>query len=227
MPGSAASAPARFLSSTIGRAADSSSGARRGDLGQAFDDAGTITVTAKGFVARPPAQPCHGRGVARVTCEMKAAQALDRDDPAVVQARHGRRDGVDGGNRPSARIEEGELRSARRTRVRLGVKAAVERRAILGKAERALRKRGHAGRRAVVGQPARDRVPGTAMGAVGERITVAPVARIEHLAQAIAAGGAVRPDGVSQRNPAPPLDRVRDQSGLLLVQQDHFVAPQG
>ena len=107
-------------------------------------------------LARP--QPRDRRLVARVADQMKAADALHRDDPA--------------GRDASAIVSIGDVdaRPAARAGDRLGVEAAVGGIAIVARAILAHRERRHRGLRAVIGQRARQRVARAAMGAVDERI---------------------------------------------------------
>ena len=67
---------------------------------------------------------------------------------------------------------------------------------VLAQALRALRERGHAGLRAVVGQGAGQRVARAALRAVDEGVAVAPVGGVEQLGQAVVAGGGVGRDRV-------------------------------
>ena len=101
------------------------------------------------------AQARHRVGVAGVAGEVKAAEALDRDDLAASEPRDGRGDRVDRVQRRAVGREQRQPRTAGGAGVRLGVKAAVVRRAVLGEARRALVERRHAGLRAVVRAGAR------------------------------------------------------------------------
>ncbi|KAF5035860.1 hypothetical protein DSECCO2_581180 [anaerobic digester metagenome] len=85
-------------------------------------------------------------------------------------------------------------RSAHRTGVGLGVKAPVQRVFILCRALRAQRKAGHGGLVAVVGNEPGDGVARPAVGAVGEGVQVAAVARVVHVGQTVVAGGHVGAD---------------------------------
>ena len=84
------------------------------------------------------------------------------------------------------------MRAADRAGVGLRVKAAVARVVVFGLALRAHRERFHRGVRAVVGQGFDDAEARAAVRAVGERIAVTAVLRIENLAQTIGTGGDVR-----------------------------------
>jgi hypothetical protein len=121
------------------------------------------------------AQPSHRLLVCRVAGEVVAAEALDGDDPAGAEQRHG------------VLQRQREPRAAGRARVRLGVEAAVGGIPVLAETVRAHRKAGHRRVRAVVRNGADDREPGSALRAVDERIAVPAVRGIEELAQAVVA----------------------------------------
>ena len=93
-----------------------------------------------------------------------------------------------------AQPQQPHARPAHRAGVGLRVEAPVGRVLVLPPARRAQRERAHGGALAVVGQVLDDREPGAAVGAVGERVVVAPVAGVEQLAPAVGAGGDVRRD---------------------------------
>ena len=94
------------------------------------------------------------------------------------------------------RPQQPQRRAADRTRVGLGVEAAVGRVVVLGLAGRAHPEAGHRRERPVVGDPADDREARPAVGAVDERVAVAPVGGVVKLAQAVLAG---RPVGRDRR----------------------------
>ena len=91
-------------------------------------------------------------------------------------------------------VDQPRARAAHRTRVRLGVEAAIARVLVLAPALRAHLERGHGRQGSVVGHTGHDREPGSAVGAVREGVPVAPVGGIEELGQAGVAGGGVRRD---------------------------------
>jgi hypothetical protein len=95
------------------------------------------------------------------------------------------------GQRLVARIDERERRPAGGAGVRLGVEAPGRRIGVFTQAEGALRERRHAGLGTVVGELAGQREARAALGAVDEGVAMAPVGRIEQLAQARVAGRAV------------------------------------
>src|SRR5438046_2949869 len=72
-------------------------------------------------------------------------------------------------------------RSARRAGIRLGVEAAVERALVLRAAGAAHLETVHGRERAVVWDAAHDREARPAVGAVDERVAVAPVVGVEEL----------------------------------------------
>ena len=79
------------------------------------------------------------------------------------------------------RIPQFKLRAAGGTGIRLGMKSPVVRIFVFGAAIRAHCEGLHGCVRAVVGERFDDRETGTAVGAVGKRITIAPVLGIEYL----------------------------------------------
>ena len=88
-----------------------------------------------------------------------------------------------------------ERAAVRRTGVGRGVKAPVIGRGVFGEAGGALREPRHARLRAIVGQRAGNRVARTALRAVDERVAVAPIMRLEKLAQAVLAHGGIGRNG--------------------------------
>ena len=120
-------------------------------------------------------------GVCRVAHEVEAAESLHREDPAFLQELDSIADRIirfDG----FARIfPEHELRTADRAGVRLSVETPVERITVLLQTLGAHFERRHRGLRAVVRQMPGDGEAGTAVRAVGERVTVATVAGREHI----------------------------------------------
>ena len=93
-----------------------------------------------------------------------------------------------------AQPQQPHARTAHRARVGLRVEAAVARVLVLPPAGRTQREAPHRRPLAVVGQVLDDGEPRAAVGAVGERVVVAPVGRVEQLAPAVVAGGDVRRD---------------------------------
>ena len=132
---------------------------------------------------------------------MKSAQPFDGDNLAAT-------DGVSGGEQSTvaalvrartfrvftnaAAFPQFEMRAANRARIRLGVEAAVPRVVVFGLALRAHRERFHRSVHAVIGQGFNDAEARAAVGAVGERVTMAAIFGIKDFAQAIRARGDVR-----------------------------------
>src|SRR5579859_2233219 len=81
--------------------------------------------------------------------------------------------------------------STLRARHRLGMKTAVYWVGVFTRASRAEREAGHGRQRPVIGQVANDGEARAAVGAVNERVQIAPVGRVKQLAQAIVAQGHV------------------------------------
>ena len=120
------------------------------------------------------------------------AQALDGEDTAVAEEFGGRVQGVFAA--VVADPVDAEPGAAGRAAGRLGVEAAVGGVVVLGRAPLAHRERRHRGQRPVVRHVTDDGEPGAAVGAVDERVLVAPVGRVGQLAQAVRAGRGVRRD---------------------------------
>ena len=100
----------------------------------------------------------------------------------------------------SVAVPQLKLRTAGAAGVRLGVEAAVERVVVFGLALRTHDEALHRSVGTVVRQRLDDAEARAAVGAIGERVTVAAVMRIEDLGEAIRAGGDVREH---QRGPGP------------------------
>ena len=137
--------------------------------------------------------------VGRVAHEVEAADALHREDRAVVEKLAGARDGgrhefggAVGFGSGSAGFFEPQPRAAVEAADRLGVMAAVARVGVLGGACRAQGELAHRGVRAVVGDVLDDGQARPAIDARDERVAEAPVARIPHLREAVGAGGDIR-----------------------------------
>jgi len=86
---------------------------------------------------------------------------------------------------------QSQARPAHGTCIRLSMETPVEGVLILGLAIRAHNEAAHGGVGPVVGQRLDDGETWTAVGAVGERIAIAAVARVEDFGQAVGAGGDV------------------------------------
>jgi hypothetical protein len=133
----------------------------------------------------------HGGLVAREAGEVVAADALDRDDPALAKR------GDSAAQRLVAVVVAGQQpqrRPALGARVGLGVEATVGRVRVLRGAARAQLEAGHRGQRPVVGDAAHDREARAAVGAVDERVAGAPVQRVEQLREAVVAGRGIGRD---------------------------------
>ena len=129
-----------------------------------------------------PAQPADSFLAARVHDEVKSADALDGDDPTRSDRLHGVGDcGVVRAQVPEC-IPKLYVRPTHRTRIRLRVKPAVGRIVVFGSALFAHHKRLHRCVRPVVRQRLDDAETRATVRAVGERIAIAPVARIEEFA---------------------------------------------
>src|SRR5437016_2957768 len=111
---------------------------------------------------------------------MESAESFDRDDLATANlASGGNQRLVTATKRRSRRIPQRKTRAANRTRIWLGVEAAVARVIVFGLAARAHGERRHRGVRAVVGQGFNDAETRATVGAVREGIAVAAVGRVE------------------------------------------------
>ena len=148
-----------------------------------------------------------GRGVDR---EVVAAEPLDREDPAAGQQVRGRRHRV-AGQRPARSVHERQCRPAGRAAHRLGVEPPVGRVGVLAGAVGAHPEAGHRRQWTVVRDAGDHGEPRPAVGAVDERVAVAPVGRVPQLGQAVRAGGRV---GRDRRQPRP-VRRARhdDEAG--------------
>ena len=154
----------------------------------------------------------HGLHIAGVTGQQKAAQPLDRRNPPLRQRPCGRVDALRirpfaraGGNGRNAAPDKPKPRPARRARIGLRVETAIVGILVLGPTDGAERKTAHARHGAIVGNGTGDRVAGAAVGAIGEGVAVATVARIADIGKAGVAGGDVGADkhGVAAPPPTP------------------------
>ena len=153
-------------------------------------------MSANGFSSRCLRAGAQDPLVGGIHQQVEAAEPLDRHDLALAKGGH-RGQAAPGHAPPSRRAvrpPQGELRPADRAGVRLRVEAAVRRIVVLRLAVGAHREAPHGGGRAVVGDGRDDAVAGTAVGAVGERVAVAAVARLEDVGDACRAGGEVGHD---------------------------------
>ncbi|KFB70326.1 MAG: hypothetical protein AW09_004587 [Candidatus Accumulibacter phosphatis] len=144
-------------------------------------------------------QQSDGDRVARVAGQMETAQALDGENLSLQQQGQGRADRVIG-QAVSLAVEQENLWSALRTAIGLGMKTPVLGPPVLTLTTVTHRKRFEAGAYAVVGQAAADGVAWSAIGAIGEGITPARAAGVEHLGQALATDRRVVSD--HRRGPA-------------------------
>ncbi len=153
-------------------------------LGEIAHHHGQRLLLAAFAAAKAP----HRGGTGRVAGEVKPANSPDCDNPARGDRASGgaNRVGLDRGL-ISARIEDGKGRAAAGTRVGLGMEAAIGDGFVLATALGAHRETRHGGSRPIVGNVARDGEARPAIGAVGERVAIAAVGRIENFGQAIGA----------------------------------------
>src|ERR1039458_5649515 len=132
---------------------------------------------------------------------MEAAKPFHRNDLALANGVRSGRYGLAALLRARAlTIPQRKLRSADRAGVGLSVEAAVARVVVFGLTLRTHREGFHRGVRAVIGQRFDDAEARAAVGAIGERVPIAAVGRVEDLAQAIGTGRDVR-DLKSRRPP--------------------------
>ena len=152
----------------------------------------------EGLVTAPlaRAQGLYCARVARVACQMEAAQALNGEDLAGREAL------------PRFLHRAGERGAAARARNRLGVESPVRRTLELGAAGRTHRESGHGGARAIVGDVAHNRVARPAVGAIEEGVPVAAGGRVAQFAFALGASCDV---GRYQREAAIPRHALADR----------------
>ena len=125
------------------------------------------------------AQPLHRVLVKSVAHQMIAADALDRDDPALLQMVYNLINGM------------GQLRSAHRTGQRFGMIAARSDVVVIALTVGTQRKVRQRRLRTVIGQGSGDGKTRPAMGAGDERIAVKPAGRVGHIRQTIGTGGGI------------------------------------
>ena len=133
-----------------------------------------------------------GLVIAGVGGQVKAAEALDGHDPAMVQPTRGRGDGVP--VQAAVPFFQPDPGAADGAGGGFGMKAPVLGVLIFRPAPGAQAEDGHGGVEAVIGHLPDDGEPGAAVGAVGEGILVAPVAGVGDVGQAVVTGGHVRGD---------------------------------
>ncbi len=126
--------------------------------------------------------------------EVVSADPLDRDDRPGTEQLGGVPDRV-AAEVPPGRVDQPQPGPARGTAHRLRVEPPVGRVVVLGRARGAQCEPGHRGVRPVVGDVPHDAEPGAAVGAVEERVPVAPVGGVEQFGQTRRAGGRVGGDG--------------------------------
>ena len=144
----------------------------------------------------PLLAPTQARGDGRIVAaagQVHPAQALDGDDAAGLDGLPGQLDGV-ARKLPPLGVAVEHMGAADRTAVRLGVVAAVFDIVVLPVAVRAHGKAPHGGQGPVIGHVFDNGKAGAAVGAVDERIAVAPVLRVQQLPQAVRAETDVRGD---------------------------------
>ena len=155
-----------------------------------FGDAGDHQRERLVLAVLARAQRGHHRLVVGAAREVIPADALDGENRAVAQRGRGRGHRViaaPGRRHLAVARHQRHARTARRTGVGLGVKAPVPGVLVLRAAGGAHGKARHSGERPVIGDSAHDREAGAAVGAVDERIAVAPVRGVPQLAPAVGA----------------------------------------
>ena len=147
-------------------------------------------------------QAGHGGILPGIAGQLKAAQPLEGQNVAVPQQIGGLPQGRAGGPGRHAGGRGAVLRmrdqpepgAALGAGHGLGMEAAVEGIAVFGGAARAEGKAGHAGGGPVIGDGAGDGVARPAIGAIGEGVAEARIARIAHVPQAVGADAHIRAD---------------------------------
>ena len=196
----ATAAPARRGTSTIGRAGLASS-----------DSSSGVVSTSDRAAARSRTINANGRS-SRCLRDRRAATAASSSarharwnppmpltatiEPSTKPTRPRRAGHPEPRPRlPSSVFPNRQPRSTAGTRVRLRVIPPIRRILVLRPARAAHLEPRHRRQRPVVGDAAHDREPRAAVGAVDERVAVAPVGRVEQLAQAVVACRRVGSDG--------------------------------
>lgn len=145
------------------------------------------------FAMFPIPQTRNRRFISRIDEQLKSAEAFEGHDFSGADFLSGSLQRfVTFGNDFAGRIPKLQLRTTLRTGIRLRVKTAVARVVIFALAIRAHFEFFHRRVRAIVRQRVDDGKTRTAIGAVCERITKAPIGWIENFAQTIRAGRNVR-----------------------------------
>ena len=114
---------------------------------------------------------------------------------------------------------EAHMRTTDRAGVRLGMKAPVEGVIVFCLACRAHRKDAHSRLVPIIRHILDNRKAGTTIGAVGERIAVAPVSGIEELTQTVVTGGGI---GRDKCMPFGASLAMGNDEGALMERQYHF-----
>ncbi|MCG3119758.1 MAG: hypothetical protein ALAOOOJD_02269 [bacterium] len=138
------------------------------------------------------AEMLHGFFIGGIDQQMKSANAFHGHNLAAQERIDRLEDRVifDGERQPFM-IPQLHLRPAPRAGIRLRVKTPVGGIVIFGATIQTHRKTFHRGVRTIIRQRRDDRKARTAVGAIGERITIAPVGRIKNFSQTIRTGGNV------------------------------------
>ena len=129
--------------------------------------------------------------IAGVTRQVKPANSLDREDPALSHKPARRGDGVPGGiggYRHAECIDQPDPRTAFSAGVRLRMKTPVRRIAVFVLTGRTHREVDHAGVGTIVGDAVHDAEPRATVSTVRERVAEAPIGRIKDLVPARGAG---------------------------------------
>ena len=161
----------------------------------------------------PIPEPAHGGLIGGVAREVVPAKPLDRHDLARTQRRHGsaQRGLCHRRGARSSHSSPGQRWAADCTGNGFRVEPAVARVAVLSLTGTAEREWPHGGLGAVVRKFLDDGRPGSAVGAVGERVAIAAVRRVKQLAQTVVTGGDVRREQ--------PVRRRRDHALVNLKRQ--------
>ena len=129
---------------------------------------------------------------------MKTAQPLDgRQAPLPQfgqQSGHGRFAAHRFTLSAARPVFQPQFRPANRTGVGLGVKTTIQGVFVFAAAFVAQREAGHAGERPIIGNGTGDGVTRTAVGTIGEGVSVTTIGRVHHVGQTGVAHGHVRAD---------------------------------